>query len=137
MNSRTTADHITQLEPGQIFVFGSNIGGRHGKGAAKFAVQKFGAVYGQGVGLQGRSYGIPTVNASITAPLSLPKIAGYVSEFVEFARTRPDLTFLVTEIGCGLAGLTVKEIAPLFVDAMDVPNIWLPRRFWRVLEHYR
>jgi hypothetical protein len=134
MTNRTTEDKITKLKPGEIFVFGSNTSGRHGKGAAKTAMG-WGAVYGQGDGLQGHTYGIPTVNASITGKLSLEKIQGYVDNFIEFAKTQPHMTFLVTEIGCGLAGWEVKNIAPLFKEAMNVSNIHLPKKFWRILNH--
>lgn len=116
--------------PNHIFVFGSNLSGRHGKGAAKRALT-WGAKWGQAAGLQGRTYGIPTKDFSVRKTLPLPKIQVYVTEFIEFAKTRPDLTFLVTEIGCGLAGLDPKEVAPLFKDAVSVENIHLPARFWR------
>lgn len=124
--------HVTELGPNEIFVFGSNISGRHGKGAAKMAM-KWGAKYGQGEGLQGRTYGIPTVNASITNKLPIPKIEGYVDEFIMFAMGRHDLTFLVTEIGCGLAGHSHKDIAPLFGPCRFMSNIRLPKKFMRVL----
>lgn len=134
MEGRITEDKITKLKPNEIFVFGSNTAGRHGKGAAKTAMG-WGAVYGQGEGLQGRTYGIPTVNAMITNKLSLDKIQGYVDNFIEFAKSQPHMTFLVTEIGCGLAGWEVKDIAPLFKGAVDVQNIHLPKKFWRILNH--
>lgn len=134
MEGRITNDHITKLNPNEIFVFGSNTAGRHGKGAAKTAMG-WGAVYGQGEGLQGHTYGIPTVNASITGKLSLDKIQGYVDNFISFAKSQPHMVFLVTEIGCGLAGWEVKDIAPLFRGAVDVGNIHLPKKFWRVLNH--
>ncbi len=113
----------------EIFVFGSNEAGRHGAGAAKFAVEHHGAIYGQGVGLQGDSYGIPTKDRGMrTLPLCV--ILPYVREFVGYARGRPDLYFNVTRIGCGLAGYTDQEIAPLFFDAPD--NCHLPDG-WRAL----
>lgn len=132
LTNRTTPDNITRLKEHEVFVFGSNEGGKHGKGAAKTALG-WGAVYGQAEGLQGKTYGIPTVTRSIRQSLSVNQIAPYVDRFIEFAKANPDLTFLVTEIGCGLAGLKVKDIAPLFEDAKDVENIHLPRRFWRKL----
>ena len=132
MLNRTTNDNITHLLENEIFVFGSNESGRHGKGAAKTAM-KWGAKYGQSDGLQGRTYGIPTVNASISKSLTLPKIKTYVDRFIEFAKENPQLTFLVTEIGCGLAGLSHKDIAPLFDDAINIENIHLPKRFWKEL----
>ena len=136
MNDRVTPDEIRNVAINEVFVFGSNESGRHGKGAAKDAM-KFGAVYGQAAGLQGRSYGIPTKNASITNTLSLTKIKVYVDEFVRFASSRPDLIFLVTKIGCGLAGLSYKEVAPLFVKCRELQNVMLPREFWRVISHMK
>lgn len=135
MKYRITPDRITELKHNQIFVFGSNESGRHGKGAAKTAM-KWGAQYRCAVGLQGRTFAIPTVNASITQKLPLGKVAVYVNYFIEEARQHPELVFLVTEIGCGLAGWKVKDIAPLFREAVAIENIHLPRRFWHKLEKY-
>ncbi len=117
---RTTPEFITELQPGEIFVFGSNLKGMHGGGAAYIAYRKFGAIMGQGVGLQGQSYGIPTMQGGVET------IRPYVDEFIAFAKTHPDLTFLVTRIGCGIAGFSDEEIAPLFSEAHDVANIVLP-----------
>lgn len=108
-------------------MFGSNLSGMHGGGAARLAYQKFGAIWGQGVGLQGQSYGIPTMQGGVDT------IKPYVDEFIEFAKTHPQLKFLVTEIGCGIAGFSVEEIAPLFEQAIEAENIYLPERFWMVL----
>jgi hypothetical protein len=130
---RTTPDDIKKLEQGHIFVFGSNLSGRHGKGAAKTALG-WGAKWGQGAGLQGRTYGIPTKDASIRRTLTVIEIKPFVDEFIEFAKNNPDLTFLVTEIGCGLAGHKQKDIAPLFINAVDVENINLPEKFWHKLK---
>lgn len=124
---RITPDHITSLKENEIFVFGSNLQGMHGGGAARVAAEKFGAVMGQGVGLQGKSYAIPTMQGGVET------IAPYVDEFVEFAKSHPEMTFLVTRIGCGIAGFADKEIAPLFVKAIDVANIHLPESFWKEL----
>jgi hypothetical protein len=124
---RIASSHITTLQPNEIFVFGSNLSGMHGGGAARLAYQKFGAIWGQGVGLQGQSYGIPTMQGGVDT------IKPYVDEFIEFAKTHPQLNFLVTEIGCGIAGFSVEEIAPLFEQAIEVENIYLPERFWLVL----
>ena len=124
---RIASSHITTLQPNEIFVFGSNLSGMHGGGAARLAYQKFGAIGGQGVGLQGQSYGIPTMQGGVDT------IKPYVDEFIEFAKTHPQLKFLVTEIGCGIAGFSVEEIAPLFKQAIEVENIYLPERFWLVL----
>lgn len=124
---RIASNHITTLQPNEIFVFGSNLAGMHGGGAARLAYQKFGAKWGQGVGLQGQSYGIPTMQGGVDT------LKPYVDEFIEFAKTHPQLKFLVTEIGCGIAGFSVEEIAPLFEQAIEVENIYLPERFWMVL----
>lgn len=105
-----------------IFVFGSNLAGRHGGGAARHALDHCGAVYGQGIGLQGSSYGIPTKDFAIET-LPLDSIAEYVTGFLTFARRRSDLSFLVTAIGCGLAGLDARDIAPMFAGATE--NVFL------------
>ena len=125
---RITSSRVTELRPGEIFVFGSNLAGHHGGGAALLAWRKWGAVWGQGVGLQGQTYGIPTMHGGPEA------IRPYVDEFVDFARRHPELTFLVTEVGCGIAGFTPAQIAPLFAGAVGVENIHLPQRFWDVLK---
>jgi len=119
---------IKKLEPNEIFVFGSNEGGKHGKGAAKTALG-WGAKWGQAEGLQGKTYGIPTKDSSIRRTLSINEIKPYVDRFIEFAKANPQLEFLLTEIGCGLAGLKPKQVAPLFKDAVGVDNIWFPERF--------
>ena len=108
---RTTPEMITELQPNEIFVFGSNLRGMHGGGAAYIAYRKFGAIMGQGVGLQGQSYAIPTMQGGVET------IRPYVDEFVAFAKEHPELTFLVTRIGCGIAGFTDDEISPLFEKA--------------------
>ena len=117
---RTTPEFITELQPDEIFVFGSNLEGMHGGGAALVAYRKFGAILGQGVGLQGQSYGIPTMQGGVET------IRPYVDEFIKFAKENQKLTFFVTRIGCGIAGFTDEEIAPLFENAHDVENIVLP-----------
>lgn len=126
---RITPENITKLEQNQIFVFGSNQAGRHGKGAAKTAL-RWGAVYGQAEGLQGKTYAIPSKDKSIRRTLTVDEIKPYVDRFVYYARQHPELTFLVTEIGCGLAGLKPKQIAPLFTDCKELENVWLSARFW-------
>lgn len=133
METRTSAKNITELRDGEIFVFGSNESGIHGKGAAKTAL-KWGAKWGQPSGIQGNTYGIPTVKKNISGKLPLEKIGRHVETFIDFARRKPSFIFLVTEIGCGLAGWTVKDIAPLFLGAKDVENIYLPKSFWRELK---
>ena len=125
--SRVTPDRITQLEDDEIFVLGSNLQGMHRGGAARIAHTRFGAVMGQGVGLQGKSYAIPTMQGGVET------IKPYVDEFIEFAKAHPELKFLVTRIGCGIAGFKDHEIAPLFKEAMDVENICLPQAFWDIL----
>lgn len=120
---RYTPDFITHLNNGEIFVFGSNLRGLHGGGAARLAYERFGAIWGQGVGMQGQSYGIPTMHGGVDA------IKPYVDEFIEFAKNHTEYTFLVTKIGCGIAGFKEEEIAPLFADAVSVDNIILPESF--------
>ena len=127
MEKRNTPEDINELAENEIFVFGSNEGGIHGHGAALRAL-RFGAIRGKGVGLVGRTYGIPTKNKKIqTLPLS--SIEPYVKDFIEFARQNPQYTFLVTKIGCGLANFTIEDIAPMFKDAIEIPNIILPKEF--------
>lgn len=128
MDTRITSPHITELKPGEIFVFGSNLEGAHGGGAALLAWKKWGAVWGQGAGLQGQTYGIPTMHGGPA------EIKPYVDDFIRCAQEHPELTFLVTEIGCGIAGFTPNEIAPLFKEAVGITNIHLPQRFWEVLK---
>jgi hypothetical protein len=123
-----TPERIQSLAPDEVFVFGSNLGGFHGGGAARAAMDKFGAVWGQGIGLQGQSYAIPTMQGGVET------IKPYVDQFIEFALSRPDLFFYVTRIGCGIAGFTDEEIAPLFRSALAVDNIALPKSFHDILE---
>lgn len=132
MENRITQDNIKSLSDNEIFVFGSNLSGRHGKGAAKTALG-WGAKWGQADGLQGRTYGIPTKDASVRRTLTIKEIKPFVDKFIQFAKENDNLKFLVTEIGCGLAGLKHKDVAPLFKDAVDVPNIHLPSKFWHKL----
>lgn len=128
MEKRFTPNFITELKPNEVFVFGSNLSGSHGGGAALVALEKFGAVWGQGVGLQGQSYGIPTMQGGVET------IVPYVDEFIQFAKEHPELTFYVTRIGCGIAGFRDQEIAPLFSKAMQLENVILPKTFWEELE---
>lgn len=131
-SNRITSDSIKKLDTNQIFVFGSNESGRHGLGAAKTALG-WGAKWGQAEGIQGRTYGIPTKDSSVRRTLSVDEIKPYVDRFIEFASNNKELTFLVTEIGCGLAGLKPKQIAPLFKEAISLDNVHLPKRFWHKL----
>ena len=129
-NKEFTPERITELKPNEVFVFGSNLGGYHGGGAARIAMEKFGAVWGQGVGLQGQSYAIPTMQGGVET------IEPYVDEFIRFAKAHPDLKFLVTRIGCGIAGFKDSEIAPLFKDALDTENVILPKEFVDYLNYW-
>ena len=126
-NQRITPNRISQLASNEIFVFGSNLQGHHYGGAARIAEEKFGAIFGQGVGLQGQSYAIPTMQGGVET------IRPYVDEFIEFAKQHPELTFLVTRIGCGIAGFKDSEIAPLFRGAIGIENIALPQSFMDVI----
>ena len=128
MNTRIAPNHITELKPNEIFVFGSNLQGYHGGGAARLAMNQWGAVWGQGTGLQGQTYAIPTMQGGIGT------IRPYIDQFIKFAQNDPERTFLVTEIGCGIAGFRPADIAPLFKNAINIPNIWLPQRFWEILQ---
>jgi len=126
-NREYTPDRISELRPNEIFVFGSNLAGMHGGGAARIAYDRFGAIWGQGVGLQGQSYAIPTMQGGVET------IKPYVDEFIVFAAKHPEMKFLVTKIGCGIAGFRNEEIAPLFVGAIDVENVILPKSFVEVI----
>ena len=128
-NDRITPGYITALNDNEIFVFGSNLKGNHGGGAARTAYRKFGAVMGQGTGLQGQSYGIPTVHGGVA------EIQPYVEEFIRFAEAHPALKFLVTRVGCGIAGFRDDEIAPLFQHAIKLKNVWLPKNFIAVIRN--
>ena len=112
-----------------IFVFGSNLAGRHGKGAALEAVKTHGAVYGKGIGFYGKSYAIPTKDENLKT-LSIPQIRKHVDTFIRFAELNPQMKFQVTRIGCGLAGYEDTDIAPLFLSSPS--NVMLPAG-WRVM----
>lgn len=126
-----TPDNITKLGPDDIFVFGSNLQGIHAGGAAAIAYKKFGAVWGQGEGPQGQSYAIPTMQGGVDT------IRPYVDRFIELAREWDQNTFYVTRIGCGIAGFTDEQIAPLFDEAYDLYNVRLPRSFAEIIERNR
>lgn len=126
-----TPENITSLGPDDIFVFGSNLEGAHNGGAARTAYRKFGAIMGQGVGIQGRSYAIPTMQGGVET------IKPYVDDFIKLAREWDQNTFYVTRIGCGIAGFTDEEIAPLFDEAYDLYNVRLPESFARIIERRR
>jgi len=130
-----TPDKISSLKKNQIFVFGSNEAGVHGAGAAKLAHQKFGAVYGVGFGLQGKSYAIPTKDLEIRT-LPLDKIEYYIYSFLTEAMEYPDNEFLVTKIGCGLAGYSETEIANLFKNKFIPENVTLPESFYNIINSH-
>jgi hypothetical protein len=145
---RTTPNKIIKLHDNEIFVFGSNKDGRHGKGAAKLALS-FGAKMGIGNGLSGKTYAIPTRHYvkgkynTIGVPffdgecslvtLNIVEISEYIDTFIMFANLNRNLSFLVTEIGCNNAGYKPKDIAPLFNMAKNLDNIFLPISFWNVI----
>ena len=131
MSLRYTPENITELGEDEIFVFGSNLAGMHCGGAARTAVERFGAVMGQGVGLQGQSYAIPTMQGGVET------IKPYVDEFFNLAREWDQTTFLVTRIGCGIAGFKDEEIAPLFEEALDLYNVVLPKSFVDIIRKKR
>lgn len=131
--NRITNDLITELAENEFFVFGSNLSGIHGGGAAKLAFDKFGARWGQAEGIQGKTYAIPTKSENIERTLTIEEIEPFVKIFIDLAGRFPEYTFFVTEIGCGLAGLQHKDVAPLFKDAVQFENIHLPQKFWDVL----
>lgn len=120
---KVTPEYITSLKDNEIFVFGSNLQGMHGGGAAALASEKFGAQWGVGIGLTGRCYAIPTMQGGVDT------IKPYVDQFITYASVHPELTFLVTRIGCGIAGFTDDEIAPLFAQAFGMDNVALPQSF--------
>lgn len=123
----STPEFIESLKADEVFVFGSNLAGMHGGGAAYVAFRKFGAVMGCGVGLRGQSYAIPTMQGGVET------IKPYVDEFVAFAKDHPELFFYVTRIGCGIAGFRDREIAPLFAEVVPLPNVCLPESFVKLL----
>ena len=121
MSHLITPEHITQLAENEIFVFGSNLHGLHGGGAAHVAFEKFGAEWGVGVGPTGQCYAIPTMQGGVET------IRPYVDEFIQYAKKHTEKTFLVTRIGCGIAGFKDEQIAPLFAAACNMPNVALPK----------
>lgn len=122
-NREYTPEFITELQSTEIFVFGSNIRGMHGGGAAYVANRKFGAEWGVGEGLTGQCYALPTMEGGVDY------IAGKVQNFLSCAKAHPELKFYVTKIACGIAGFTIEEIGPLFVDAISMENVILPQEF--------
>ena len=123
---RIASGRISQLGENEIFVFGSNVQGMHGGGAAWYAHKNFGAEWGVGEGLTGSTYALPTMEGSAS-------LAHAVKNFTACARQHPELTFLVTAVGCGIAGYSPSEVAPLFKDAATLENVYLPRVFYDYL----
>lgn len=120
---RVASDRIAKLGEKEIFVFGSNIQGAHGGGAAWYAHKKFGAEWGVGEGITGRTYALPTMEGEAS-------LKHAVEHFIACAKQHPELTFLVTAVGCGIAGYAPKEVAPLFREATSLENVYLPQVFW-------
>ena len=120
----TTPNYITTLRENEIFVFGSNLAGAHGGGAARVAYERFGAKWGVGVGPTGQCYAIPTMQGGVET------IRPYVDDFIKYAEEHPELFFWVTRIGCGIAGFTDQQMAPLFSAAQHLSNVAFPPR-WR------
>ena len=128
MKFRVSPENITSLpSTNHIYVFGSNLAGKHGKGAAKTALL-FGAKYGMGEGLYGNTYALPTKDENIQS-LPLAEINKYVETFTQFANKNPHLIFWVTAIGTGLAGYSIEQIAPFFEKASGLQNVFLPESF--------
>lgn len=134
MAAFTTPENITKLNSYERFVFGSNYAGRHGKGAAKIAQDLFGAVPNIGTGPMGKCYAIATKDEKLRV-LPLAEIRGQVKVFEDYAYQNPEFLFLVTKIGCGYAGYTPQEIAPMFAGVFGVWNVILPEEFYAVLEN--
>lgn len=131
MKDKESRENITMLYDNEVFVFGSNLAGIHGKGAARLALV-FGAKYGKGEGHYGKTYGIPTKDSNIVT-LDLSKIETYVNRFISYAKENPTIIFQVTQIGCGLAGYKAKDIAPFFKEAINLDNVKLPKEFLNIL----
>lgn len=130
-NLKYTPENITHLDEDEVFVFGSNLAGNHAGGAARTALLRFGAKMGQGEGMQGQSYAIPTMQGGVET------IKPYVDRFIDLAYEWDQTTFYVTRIGCGIAGFTDEEIAPLFDRAYDMYNVRLPESFARIIRRRR
>ena len=128
MREKSTPRFIDTLRPEEVFVFGSNLQGAHGGGAARTAYEKFGAEWGVGVGPTGRCYAIPTMQGGVET------IKPYTDEFIKYAGQHPEKVFLVTRIGCGIAGFRDSEIAPLFRSGLDMDNVVLPDSFLKILQ---
>lgn len=130
-NLKYTPENIQSLDRDDIFVFGSNLQGIHCSGAARTAYERFGAVWGKGTGLHGQTYAIPTMQGGVET------IKPYVDEFIALAREWDQNTFYITRIGCGIAGFTDEQIAPLFDEAYDLYNVRLPKSFADIIRARR
>jgi len=126
--SSSLSGHQPGATMSEIFVFGSNLLGIHKRGAALTALEHHGAILGRGIGLQGSSYAIPT-KATPRESLDLVSINKFIADFLSYANHCPDKTFMVTQVGCGLAGWTPMDIAPLFELAKYLSNVRLPQQF--------
>ena len=128
---------ISRVPANGVFVFGSNEAGIHGDGAARLAVQSFGATFGRGFGFSGKSFAIPTKDSKITT-LPLEVIGNYIKRFVAESKLHPENFYFVTAIGCGLAGYTASEIAPMFFALMreELPNYAFPAEFFSALDSF-
>ena len=124
--TRIIPSEIYSLAPNEVFVFGSNALGMHHGGAARVAYNEFGAEWGNGEGMQGQSYAIPTMEGEHNTMHA-------ICRFTRYAKEHPELKFMVTPIGCGIAGYTPEEIAPMFKEAAALENVYLPISFWKVL----
>lgn len=123
---RIASDRIAELADNELFVFGSNIQGAHGGGAAWFAHKKFGAEWGVGEGITGRTYALPTMEG-------MESLKQAVANFIECAQKHPEKVFHVTAVGCGIAGYSPKQVAPLFRAALEMENVYLPQVFVDVM----
>lgn len=131
---RVTSDNITKLSNNEIFVFGSNESGMHGAGAASLAYREFGARLHQGFGPAGRTFAIPTKDWKLHQ-LDLLIIRLYVSRFITYTKMYEDYHFLVTQIGCGLAGYKPEDIAPMFKECLRLKNVYLPELFIKTIKN--
>ena len=128
MDKRITPERINHLNKDEIFVFGSNRSGYHGGGAARVAMVRFGAVWGEGLGSTGQCYAIDTMSGGVET------IRPQIDTFIIYAKEHPELKFFVTRIGCGIAGFTTEELAPLFKNTVEIENIYLPISFWKLID---
>ena len=136
-NTRFTPENITELAPNEVFVFGSNMNGNHAGGAARVAVEKFGAIMGQAEGQQGQSYAIPTLDKNMDK-VSISELEESIHRFSLYAEEHPEQTFYVTKIGCGIAGFAIDDLVAIFKKRTFGSNVILPREFSRqVIKAYK